>query len=73
MKLIFHRVEFLFSIVFGGFSWLELADSRDFIIIRLNIETNSPLKPTKGCFIFIGSDTLSQANGSKKLRFEPKL
>ena len=50
-----------FKIVFGEFSWLELADSRELIRKRLNIESNSLLKPTKVGFIFIGPYFLSGA------------
>ena len=32
-----------------------------FMRTRLNIEPNSPLKPTKVCFIFIGPNSLSRA------------
>ena len=43
-----------FNFVFGGFSWLELAVSLDLSRTRLNIETNSILKPSKVGFILIG-------------------
>ena len=55
-----------FDIVFGGFSWFELADSRDLIKIRLNNETNSPqcTKPTKVGFIFIGPNFFTHPSTS---------
>ena len=43
----------IFMVGFGAF--------RVFMRTRLNIEPYSPLKPTKGGFIFIGPNSLSRA------------
>ena len=40
---------------------MELADLWDLIRIRLNIESNSQLKPTSAGFIFYGPNFLSLA------------
>ena len=40
---------------------MELADSRDSIRIRINIESNFQLKPTSAGFIFNGPNFLSLA------------
>ena len=40
---------------------VKIGGFRELIKIRLNIETNSPLKPTKIVFFFIGPNSVSRA------------